>query len=383
MTAYSVAFADRRDKGLRIGYDTMIRRAFRPEWWASSQIVTVQADGSVEIDRRSGGPLADNEYTLMEYNFSLFFGLAIQLYEATLVSDDAPIDRHFDNLAAGGPGTLTARQLEGLELFEAAGCSDCHSGPEFTSAGVRTAATGFQNPGVSPSFQPPEQIERMFLGSCEVAVYDQGFYNIGVRPFHEDLGIGVDDPFGNPLSAAAIKTADPASIPSQELLTIEYPNLGDTGDVPAIEVGERIATQGAFKIPGLRNVTLTAPYFHNGGQRTLTEVVQFYNRGGDFHDFVASDGTAQDEFMDLVIGRLELTEEEIELIVEFMETFTDERVVNQQAPFDHPELIVPNGHTGDASSVIVGEDGAAQDDFLIIPAVGRDGGPLPSGFLEP
>ena len=35
----------------------------------------------------------ENEYALIQYNFSLFFGIAIQLYEATLVSDDTPWDR--------------------------------------------------------------------------------------------------------------------------------------------------------------------------------------------------------------------------------------------------------------------------------------------------
>ena len=37
--------------------------------------------------------LGPNDYTQMEYNFSLFFGLAVQLYEATLVADDTPFDR--------------------------------------------------------------------------------------------------------------------------------------------------------------------------------------------------------------------------------------------------------------------------------------------------
>ncbi len=34
-------------------------------------------------------------------------------------------------------------------------------------------------------------------------------------------------------------------------------------------------------MPTLRNVGLTPPYFHNGGQGTLAQVVQFYSRGGD------------------------------------------------------------------------------------------------------
>ena len=37
--------------------------------------------------------LGAKDFTQMEYNFSLFFGLAVQLYEATLVADDTPWDR--------------------------------------------------------------------------------------------------------------------------------------------------------------------------------------------------------------------------------------------------------------------------------------------------
>ncbi len=37
----------------------------------------------------------------------------------------------------------------------------------------------------------------------------------------------------------------------------------------------------AFKTPGLRNVALSAPYMHDGSLKTLEEVVDFYDRGGD------------------------------------------------------------------------------------------------------
>jgi cytochrome c peroxidase len=43
-----------------------------------------------------------------------------------------------------------------------------------------------------------------------------------------------------------------------------------------------VAVDGAHKTPGLRNVELTAPFFQNGGTLSLAEVVDFYNRGGDF-----------------------------------------------------------------------------------------------------
>src|SRR5262249_7712413 len=41
-------------------------------------------------------------------------------------------------------------------------------------------------------------------------------------------------------------------------------------------------TSGEFKVPSLRNVELTGPYMQNGSMATLAEVLQFYNRGGNF-----------------------------------------------------------------------------------------------------
>ena len=78
-----------------------------------------------------------------------------------------------------------------------------------------------------------------------------------------------------------------------------------------------------------------------------------------------------------------LTSDEIDAIVAFLETLTDERVLYQRAPFDHPQLFVPNGHPGDSSSTIDADgDGLADDLMVEIPAVGAEGGdPLP-GFLE-
>ena len=361
-----------RGTGLKVGnYAVMVRQAFRNQWWDSDTIIRVGANGNEEHVKNPGRPLASNEYTLMEHNFSLFFGLAVQEYEKTLISDDAKIDRHFDNLAAGRPGLLNAQELRGEAIFEGASCAACHSGPEFTSASVRTSRLGFENPEVTPSFQPPEWVERMFNGNCDVILYEQGFYNIGVRPIAEDLGAGAKDPFGNPLSAANILVANPADIPAQELLTYEYSNIANPPPGPG---SDRTIMEGAFKIASLRNVELTAPYFHNGGQRTLREVIEFYNRGGDFHE-------QNSEAMDFEIGKLGLTEQEIEDLVVFLKTLTDERVRNQQAPFDHPELFVPKGSVGNSAAVSSTNGTEADDEFLHVPAVGRNGGPLPPAFL--
>ena len=44
----------------------------------------------------------------------------------------------------------------------------------------------------------------------------------------------------------------------------------------------RIGGMGSAKVPGLRNLELTGPYFHNGGKVTLRQVINFYAHGGDF-----------------------------------------------------------------------------------------------------
>jgi cytochrome c peroxidase len=320
--------------GLGVSYSTLIKQAFWPRWWNSQKIVRVDpVTGQPIFAPYPKRPLAANEYPLTEYNFSLFFGLAIQMYESTLVSDQAPID-HF---AAGDTSALTQQQQDGMALFEGkGGCANCHGGPEFTNASVQNVVD-----------QP---IETMTMGDGQVATYDNGFYNIGVRPTDPesvrppgtDIGIGANDPFGNPLS-----------------MTL----LGATA--------ARVAVAGSFKAPDLRNVALTPPYFHNGGQLTLGQVVDFYNRGGDFHE-------RNIETLDPDIQTLGLTSEEKDALVAFLNALTDDRVRLQQAPFDHPQLFVPDGERGDTNSVATDANGTAIDDFFELPAVGAAGGaPLP------
>ncbi len=314
-------------------YETMVQDAFQPQWWDSKQIIQVGIDGT-RMFKQPQGALATNEFTLMDYNFSLFMGLAIQLYEATLVSNNAPIDQYFD----GNSSALTSQQKQGKELFEGkAKCINCHGGPEFTNASVRNVKN--------------ERLERMEMGDGGVAVYDNGFYNIGVRPTQEDLGVGGEDPFKNPLSDSRMA---------------QKGKFTDLNLSPPISSTERVAVDGAFKTPGLRNIELTAPYFHNGGQLTLKQVVEFYNRGGDFHEQNIKD-------LDPDIENLGLSEDEQNALVAFLESLTDDRVLREKAPFDHPQLFITNGHPGDTNSVTNDGTGRATVNMLELPAVGRNG----------
>jgi hypothetical protein len=63
-------------------------------------------------------------------------------------------------------------------------------------------------------------------------------------------------------------------------------------------------------------------------------------------------------------------------LVAFLMSLTDERVRDASSPFDHPQIFVPNGHPGD-EHFVVQRYGQALDQFLEIPATGREGRPVP------
>jgi cytochrome c peroxidase len=69
--------------------------------------------------------------------------------------------------------------------------------------------------------------------------------------------------------------------------------------------------KGAFKTPTLRDIEYTAPYMHNGQYKTLEEVVEHYNRGGDVKESLSPN-----------IQTLHLSAKEKSQLVEFMKTLT-------------------------------------------------------------
>jgi cytochrome c peroxidase len=317
----------------------------------------------VRIVRREDDDPTTDEYTLLQYNFALFFGIAVQLYEATLVSDDTPWDRfRRDHSTATDPklnpwtnetpNHISRFALFGAHLFNDRTrgatnirCSNCHESAELTDASVRRVNAAVNGP----------------VRNRDGNVIDKGFNNIGLRPTTDDLGVGASDALG-PLSH------------SKRL----FPNgltIGATFDGAAVTKG--FGVEGAFKIPSLRNVALTAPYFHNGDTHSLREAVLLYSRGGNVAPITQIDGTLIEP-----LGVPGLTSDEADAIVAWLETLTDERVRIAGAPFDHPQLFVPNGHRGNQHYVEQTRPGFAKDEMLEIPMTGAAGGPPLPGFLE-
>ena len=67
-----------------------------------------------------------------------------------------------------------------------------------------------------------------------------------------------------------------------DFTTDEFRNIGlfnakDLNDSGRYAVSKELADIGRFKVPGLRNVSVTAPYMHNGMFKTLSEVIDYYN----------------------------------------------------------------------------------------------------------
>ncbi|MDR6526116.1 cytochrome c peroxidase [Chryseobacterium rhizosphaerae] len=83
---------------------------------------------------------------------------------------------------------------------------------------------------------------------------------------------------------------------------------------------ETVATlQHSFKTPTLRNINKTAPYMHNGGYKTLKEVMNFYNKGGGKGvGFKVDNQTLSD-------APLQLTDQEMDDIIEFMKALDDKK----------------------------------------------------------
>ena len=214
------SYSNGSQPGLNVSYASLVQQAIQPKFWNSTRLVDVSGS-DLGI---AGAPNNTDQYSQMEFNFAMIWGLAIDAYESTLVSSQS----RYDHFAAGDKTALTAVEQKGLGVFQGKGqCAVCHAGPEFTAAAFTSINKIGPKQGVAG-------------GST-----DTGYFRTGVRPISDDVGIGGTDGFGLPLSL----------------------------------VGGN-SVKGAFKTPGLRNVELTGPYLHNGGLATLEQVVDFYNKGG-------------------------------------------------------------------------------------------------------
>lgn len=361
-------------RGLRVAtYANLIKQAFRSNWWSSTDVIVVNTTTaavqkastndprtmvvspgkatvvSAEEAGRMAPVVGQAQYSQMEYNFSLFWGLAVQAYERTLVSDDTPFDRFMGaptlNIAAD-PNALTDQERLGFTIFMSGGakCNNCHVMP--ISTGHTVLDIQPNNQGVPVGVDGI--IEFMAMADGQTANYDHGMYNIAVRRTTEDLGRAGTAPnaapFLNPLdgnSPFPLSYVELSALKAAGKLPRDVARF-----VPTLPVLDRRVTRGAFKVPNLRNMEFSGPYFHNGDSATLRQVVEFYVRGGNFpntnfRDFTVDiEGIPELRFPEFIPN----ARQNVEALVAFLtNAMTDQRVAFEKAPFDHPELMIPVG----------------------------------------
>jgi cytochrome c peroxidase len=417
--------------GLTVTYLSLVQQAFHPRWWRY-----LKRDAFGRPNTGVKGTMSQ-AYSQAEANFGLFFGVALQMYQSTLVSDDSPFDRSArdsNNL----PRDLNAAQQRGLQVFRRAHCNQCHTGPTFSTAAIDVNASlvpaypwafggaGFRN--VTSS----NVVTRM-AGQKGFGLIDTGFAATGVGQDAWDSGLAGKDDLGMDIALAAqylqLLTGQAGAVKDLRVASVRPCDLASplalnqaaahrhyftraqglilqpqatTGCLNAhgaymptaaaamaeLQSAQNtrmlLMTDSAFKIPTLRNVELTGPYMHNGSMATLEQVVAFYARGGNFTGVAKQFGTIfpQPELQEDAQARSDL--------IAFLQSLTDERVRHERAPFDHPELPVPHGHVGSRLQVSAGnplEPALAQDSWLFVPAVGAAGRATPllpfSAYLAP
>jgi cytochrome c peroxidase len=189
---------------------------------------------------------------------------AIAAYERTLVSFDSP----FDHFVAGDTNALDDAAKRGWDLFNTkARCNKCHA---LTDA---------------------EQDATTFT--------DSDYHNIGIGIIRHNV--------------AALARQALRGIASGHLEAVDQTAIGtDMSVLGRFLITKKQANIAAFKTPDLRNVLVTGPYFHDGSQETLWDVVDHYNKG---------DGL-QDPWLDEDIQPLALTEPEIDDLVAFLASLT-------------------------------------------------------------
>lgn len=112
----------------------------------------------------------------------------------------------------------------------------------------------------------------------------------------------------------------PVTLAPGVIIEIEQDHFDETSEQPPNDVGRFEITENPndswfYKTPSLRNISITAPYMHNGSLSTLHEVVEFYNKGGE-----------ENPYKDKLLTPLNLSKEEKDDLQAFLKTLTGSNV---------------------------------------------------------
>jgi cytochrome c peroxidase len=198
---------------------------------------------------------------------------AIAAYERTFASGNSRFDQwHY----GGDKKALTKEERDGFEVFNGkSGCVACHT-----------------------------------INGKTALFTDQSFHNTGIGWARNNTVMKKEyksDTF--PVQLA------PGVIVQVEHDLLETSSEKPQNDVGRFEITENPKDSWKYKTPSLRNLTVSAPYMHDGSLSTLEEVVEFYNNGG-----------ADNPSKDILLKPLALTKQEKSNLVAFLKTITGDNV---------------------------------------------------------
>jgi cytochrome c peroxidase len=189
---------------------------------------------------------------------------AIASYERTQLSFDSP----FDHFIAGDAGAIEPSARRGWELFNTrAKCNKCHALTE-----EKRDPTNF---------------------------IDNDFHNIGIGIIRHNVVELARQ------AQQRIRSGDTLAIDGAAIQT-------DLSALGRFLITKKPSDIASFKTPNLRNVLVTGPYFHDGSQETLWDVVDHYNKGDGLHN----------PWLDQDIEPLALSEADIDDMVAFLASLT-------------------------------------------------------------
>ena len=198
---------------------------------------------------------------------------AIASYERTQVSFDSP----FDHFIAGDRNAIDDSAKRGWDLFNTkARCNKCHALSE-----EKRDATTFT---------------------------DNKFHNIGIGIIRHNV-VALAHQAERLIDSGHAEAVDRVAVGTDFSALGRYLIIKKEADI------------AAFKTPDIRNIVVTGPYFHDGSQLTLWDVVDHYNKG---------DGL-KDPYLDKDIRLLALTEPEIDDLVAFLASLTSAQYGEQAA----------------------------------------------------
>ena len=119
--------------------------------------------------------------------------------------------------------------------------------------------------------------------------------------------------FGALVSRASASDHSGATQAINHQIMKELANAEGSAELGRFLVSDNAVDIGAFRTPSLRNIELTAPYFHDGSAATLADVIRFYNQGGN-----------QNTNRDWELQAINLTESEQKDLIEYLKCLTSD-----------------------------------------------------------